>query len=155
MRKLPLVLLLVSGAASADNLCSVLEAVRKDAPKNFTSITDKSKPDGEHRYATKQLPSDAKSGGVSFSSGAVESATWEANWASKGTNAERLEALKKRVMACAFAKQLVGDGKPHVTEKNTPPSAIDWQDPKAGKNIGLEIIAEGAEGSSISITITK
>lgn len=94
--------------AGADNLCSVLEAVRKDAPKHFESIVDKSKADGEHRYASKQKPSDAASASVTFSSGAIEGATWEAKWASKGSNVERLNALAKRVMACSFGKGLVG-----------------------------------------------
>ena len=141
--------------AGADNLCSVLEAVRKDAPKHFESIADKSKADGEHRYASKQKPSDAGSAGVTFSSGAIEGATWEAKWASKGSNVERLNALTKRVMACSFGKDLVGDGKPHATEKGSPPSAIDWKDPKAGANVAFEILAEGQEGSSISISVTK
>ena len=145
----------LSVPARADNLCTVLAAVRADAPKQFGSIVDRSKPDGEHRYASKQTPADATGAGVSFSSGTVEGATWEARWASKGTNAERLSALKKRVMACPFAKDLVGDGKPHATEHDSPPSAIDWKDPKAGAGVAFEIIAEGKEGSSISISVTK
>jgi hypothetical protein len=140
--------------AHADDLCKVLSAVRADAPKKFESIVDRSKPDGEHRYGSKQAPADATGASVSFSSGTIDSATWEARWASKGTNAERLTALKKRVMACPFAKDLVGDGKPHATEKDAPPSAIDWKDPKAGAGVGIEILAEGKEGSSIAITVT-
>jgi hypothetical protein len=133
----------------------VLEAVRKDAPKHFESLADKSKAEGEHRYMSKQKPSDAESAAVSFSSGAIEGATWEAKWASKGSNADRLNALAKRVLACSFGKSLVGDGKPHATEKGSPPSAIDWKDPKAGTNVAFEILAEGQDGSSIVISITK
>ena len=158
MRMLSVLVIIASlraAPAGADNLCSVLEAVRKDAPKNFGSIADKSKPEAEHRYGSKQKPSDASAAGVSFSSGTVEGATWEAKWASKGSNVERLNALAKRVMACSFGKDLVGDGKPHATEKGSPPSAIDWKDPKAGTNVTFEILAEGQEGSSISISITK
>jgi hypothetical protein len=72
-----------------------------------------------------------------------------------GSNADRLNALKKRVMACSFGKDLVGDGKPHATEKDSPPSAIDWKDPKAGTGVTFEILAEGKEGSSITISVAK
>ena len=125
-------LVIAKQAAAADDLCGVVEKVIAASPKFASVATAK--------------PTDAKK--IVVGSGKLDTA-WTASWTGKGTTQVRLDALKTRLMTCGFAKDLVGDGKPHATEKGGPANAVDWTIP--AKKVSVEILAEGAEGTSLVV----
>ena len=124
-------------APATDDLCEVVEKAIAGASDKFATLDKTLK------------PSDAKT--VSVDAGVGPSGpAWTVSWDTAAPTNDRLAKLKSRVVACSFAKDLVGDGAPHQTEKDGPPDAIDWKLP--ARNVAVEIIAEGTTGVQLVIS---
>ena len=127
----------VAPAPVTDDLCEVVDKAMAGAPDKFVTVDKAVK------------PSDAKT--VSVDAGVGPSGpAWTVSWDTAAPTSERLDKLKARIMACSFAKDLVGDGAPHKTEKDGAPDAIDWTLPT--RKVAIEIIAEGTTGVQLVIS---